>query len=224
MRFKTRGVFLALVAVFAMSAVAATAASAVKPEFTPVPAKKKFTVTGGTSSWTWGAPSITCAKTSATGEIVSAETVGNVIIVYSGCKSSSGAGTNCPANSVGAKAEEIVTKPLTAELGTISNTGSSGVGLLLGQLTPKWTKWFTLEKNKCTVEETFGGDLAAEYSGLGKQATHKLLFRPGTTGEKIKEIALDSGLVEKPEFEVFGAWVSIEAEDELKFEEPVEIT
>ena len=96
------------------------------------------------------------------------------------------------------------------------------MGLLLGQLTPKWTKWFTLEKNKCTVEETFGGDLEAEFGIRAKQATHKLAFQPG--GEKIKEITLDSGLVEKPEFEAFGAIVSITAEDELKFEEPVEVT
>jgi hypothetical protein len=225
MRLKTKSVLLVLVAVFAMSAVTAAAASAVKPEFKPVPAKKKFTISGGTSKWVYGTSTIVCAKSSATGEVDGAATVGNVVVAYSGCKSSGGGGANCPVKSTGAQAEEIVSKPLTGELGTVAaSQAASGVGLLLGQTSPKYTKWFTLEKNKCTGELTFDGDLAAEFSGLGKQATHELVLQPGSSGEKIKEITLDSGAVDRPDFEAGGIEASIAVTDELKFEEPVEVT
>jgi hypothetical protein len=223
-RFKARGVLLALVAVFVMSAVATAAASAAKPEFKPVPTKKKFTISGGVSEWGSGEGDIECAKTSATGEIDSAQTVGNVVVVYSGCTSTGSGGANCPVNSVGAKAGEIVTGSLDGELGTVATSqAASGVGL---RFKPASTKtWFTEQKNECTPELAFKGQLAAEVSIIGKkQTTNKLVLEPGASGEKIKEITLDSGVTEKPELEAFGAIVAIKATEELKFEEAVEVT
>jgi hypothetical protein len=224
MRLKSRGVFLAL-AVLAMSAMAVSAASAAtKPEFKPVPTKKKFTITGGISKWVYGGQEIYCTKTSATGEVISADTVGNVVVAYSGCTSSGIGGSNCTVNSTGAKAGEVVIKPLVGELGTVATTqAASGVGLRL-QPESK-TKWFELVGNSCTVELAFSGQLAAEVSVTGKkQATNKLVLLDGERGEKIKEITLDSGVSEKPEFVAFGADVSLELADEVKFEEAVEIT
>jgi hypothetical protein len=225
MQLKSRGVLVAL-AVLAMSAIAVSAASAAtKPEFKPVPTKKKFTITGvGVSTWAHAGETIECTKTSATGEVIGADTVGNVVVAFSNCTSTGGGGSNCPVNTEGAKAGEIVAKPLTGELGTVATTqAASGVGL---RLKPEVkTKWFILEKNKCTVEEAFTGQLAAEVPVIGvKQATNKLVLDAGVSGEKIKEITLDSGVSEKPLFEAFGAAVSITATDEVKFEEPVEIT
>jgi hypothetical protein len=224
MQLKSRGVLVAL-AVLAMSAMAVSAASAAtKPEFKPVPTKKKFTITGGISTWAHAGETIECAKTSATGEVDGAATVGNVVVAFSNCTSTGGGGKGCPVNTEGAKAGEIVAKPLTGELGTVATTqAASGVGL---RLKPEVkTKWFILEKNKCTVEEAFTGQLAAEVPVIGvKQATNKLVLDAGVSGEKIKEITLDSGVSEKPLFEAFGAAVSLELTDEVKFEEPVEIT
>jgi hypothetical protein len=227
MQLKSRGVFLAL-AVLAMSAMAVSAASAAtKPEFKPVPTKKKFTITGGVSKWVYGGQEIYCTKTSATGEVIGADTVGNVVVAYSGCKSSGTGGANCPVNSVGAKAGEIAVRTLTGELGTVApSQAASGVGLRLEPESKN--KWFTLEVNKCTPAETFTGELAAEVPVIGvKQATNKLVLAAapaGGKGEKIKEITLDSGVTEKPELEAFGAIPSLELTDEVKFEEAVEIT
>jgi hypothetical protein len=223
MRLKSRVLLLAL-AVFAMSALAVSVASAAKPEFKPVPAKKKFTISGGISTWAHGGEGILCTKSSATGEVSGADTVGNVVVAFSNCTSTGGGGSNCPVKSEGAKAGEIVAKPLDGELGTVATTqAASGVGL---RLQPEVkTKWFILEKNACTVEEAFTGQLAAEVPVIGvKQATNKLALEAGVRGEKIKEITLDSGVSEKPEFVAFGADVSLELADEVKFEEPVEIT
>jgi hypothetical protein len=213
------------VAMLALSlATAGVAAAATKPEFKPVPTKKKFTVSGGTSYWGYGGRTIDCAKTSVTGEIDSAETVGNVVVVYTGCKSSGNIYSNCPVNSTGAKAEEIVTKPLDGELGTAATSQApSGVGLLFKPESK--TKWFELEENKCTGGATFTGKLAAEVVAIGKkQAVNELVLKKGTNGEKIKEITLDSGVVEKPELETAGSEMSIEATEYVTFEEPVEVT
>ena len=223
---KAKSILLAFVAVFAISAAMSAAASAAKPEFKPVPTKKKFTISGGTSKWVSGTSSITCAKSSTTGEIDGATSVGNVVSVYSGCKSKKGSeGAACPVNSVGGKAEEIATYPLDGELGTVATSQApSGVGLRFKE-SPEGEVWFTLQKNKCTVEGVFQGGLAAEVSVIGKkQATNKLAFSLSGIQQKIEEITLDSGVVEKPRFAAFGSIWTVEASNELTFEEPVEVT
>jgi hypothetical protein len=205
-------------------ATAGVAAAATKPEFKPVPTKKKFTLSSGKSEWASGDNEIVCAKTSATGEIDSAQAVGNVVVVYSGCTSSGKTKSGCPANSEGAKAGEIVTTPLTGELGTVATSeAASGVGLRFKQ-SPKGV-WFVLQGNECNFESAFEGGLAAEVSVIGKkQTTNELLFVRNGAVEKIREITLDSGLVEKPGFKEFGGVWTVRDSDELKFEEPVEIT
>jgi hypothetical protein len=224
-----RSVLLALVAVFAMSAVTTATASATLPEFKPVPAKKKFSSKGGTMKWTFdnGTEEMACAKSSATGEIASAKTVGGVVIVYTGCKSShnvSGGNENCPLNSKGAKAEEIVTEPLTGELGTVAKAqATSEVGLRFKPVTGK--KWFTVVENECTWEAVITGSTAAEVAVTGKkQTTNKLVA--GLTKDKndIIEIKLDSGVLEKPELVQAGSEMTNETTDELTFEEAVEVT
>jgi hypothetical protein len=222
MRFKARGLLLALVAVLAMSAVTAAAASATTPEFKPVPAKKKFTGASGALVWEWGEGSekIACSKGSTTGEITSARNVGDVVMAFTGCKSSSATKSNCPINSKGAKAEEIVTAPLTGELGTL--TVGSKVGLRI-EGSPK--KWFTAVENACTWEAAWTGSVAAEVGSIGvKQTTSKLVFSGSKGQQGITEIKLDSGVVEKPELVTFSAGVSTATTDTLTFEEPVEVT
>jgi hypothetical protein len=223
MQRKSRGVLLALIAVFAMSAVTAAAASATTPEFKPVPTKKKFTGTSGTLVWTWdnGAEKITCSKGSTTGAITGARTVGGVVLVYTGCKSSSATKSNCPINSKGAKAEEIVTEPLAGELGT-SVKNSAVVVLRLKAETA--TKWFTALENACTSRAAWTGSVAPEVSSLSKGTVHGLVLATVGGKQAITEIKLDSGELEEPELVTYASSVATETKDSLTFEEAVEIT
>jgi hypothetical protein len=229
MQRKSRGVLLALVAVFAMSAVTAAAASATTPEFKPVPAKKKFTATGGEARLEDKGLQyeITCTNSSASGEVTGARTVGGVVLVLTGCTGRGELGSGCPITTVGAKAGEIVTGALGGELGTVAKTqASSGVGLRFKRPEGKKTI-FTIEESRCVGEEAaFSGSIAAEVSVVGKkQTTNKLAFAlNSSSGQAIEEITLDSGELEKPAFEDFASRVTLKNTDELTFEEALEVT
>jgi hypothetical protein len=220
MQRKSRGVLLALVAVFAMSAVTAAAASATTPEFKPVPAKKKFTAKSGTVYTEWDATTMTCAKSATTGEITGARTVGNVVIVYTGCEANH-EGAACPVASEGAKTGEIVTKALNGELGT-TKVGDK-VGLRLKPATK--TTWFRFAEGggRCFGPEALYGSAAGEIS-LAKGVEHKLTFLSSGGEEQIGEITLDSGELEKPLLTVEDSIFSMTIGDTLTFEEAVEVT
>lgn len=193
--------------------------SEVGPEFKPFPAKRNFTSTGGTwvASWNNGVEQLRCTASSSTGEVTGARTLGKVTIVLTGCEG--GRGTqSCPANSEGAKSGEIVTKALSAELGTVATgEASSGVGLLYKP--EKGKEWFSLE-GSCTWEGAVGGTIAQEVAQVGiKQSTNKFNW-----STKLKEIKLDSGTVEKPHLSIFEAAIEVDATDTVKFEEAVEVT
>jgi hypothetical protein len=75
------GMVLVVSAVMVSSAVAAT-----MPEFKPVPAKKKFTGSGGEVAFHWASGEyITCGKSSESGEIIGARTVGKTILKLNEC-------------------------------------------------------------------------------------------------------------------------------------------
>jgi hypothetical protein len=228
MRFKSRGV-LALVAVFAMSAVTAAAASATTPEFKPVPTKKKFTATSGKvqAYYDGGGLILECAKSSTTGEITGAHTLGKIVIVHTGCLLPKTPKENdCPVNSVGAKSGEIVTDALKGELGTVaSGEAASGVGLMLEAESEKNPEWFVLAKSACLLESYAYGTPVAEVTVVGKkQAKDNLSFTGTASGPKIKTIKLDSGTLGESEFELAIYSGDLIANDELTFEEPVEVT
>jgi hypothetical protein len=223
MQRKARGVLLALVAVLAMSAVTAAAASATTPEFKPVPAKKKFTSSTGAVDSTWlGGEHLSCAKSTSTGTITGATTIGDVVEVFTGCTNTSASGEKCSVKSTAGKAGEVITYALKGELGTIS-TGFK-VGLMLEPETGK--KYITFAENgKCMPASNLSGTIAGVVEPIGsKQLTHKLTF--GSTGgnENIREITLDSGILERPELTMWGGDVTMETTDTLTFEEAVEIT
>jgi hypothetical protein len=197
--------------------------SEVGPEFNPGRAGETFTGTAGDSRWEYGGAQLTCTASTVMGELTSAQAVGNLVVKFTGCKSIKGA-EECTVKSTNTTTEgEIVPKTLTAELGSVAKSeAETGVGL---RLKPESTKaWFTLEGSKCAVEETFDGDLAAEVVGLSLSTKHELILERGTSGMKIKEITLDSGIAEKPEFEAFVYLVSIETDYHLTFSAAVEIT
>lgn len=226
MKSVIRTALLGALAMLALSlATAGVAAAATKPEFKPVPTKKKFTSTAGGGTWKYlGGEKIHCTNSSLAGEISSAQAVGKVLITWTGCTSINLKGEECAANSEGAKAGEIVTKPLSGELGTVAKgEAETGVGLLFKPESKK--NWFLLQGNKCALGVAFAGTLAAEVEYVGvKKATNALIVEGAGEGLKIKEITLDSGLVEKPRFEAFDKGVTFDTVYELTFEEPVEIT
>jgi hypothetical protein len=219
---KARGVLLAIVAMFAISAVATASASAL-PEFKPVPTKKKFTASAEKVILeTPGFEQIVeCTKSSITGEVTGARTVGNAIVTLTGC-SAYDRGTKCAFNSKGAKSGEIVTKPLKGELGTVAKAQAfSGVGLQFGSET---SEWYTQE-GACVEKAVVEGDVAAEIGAPGnKSVTHELAFDLNEKDQqKIKEITLDSGTLEEPELVWGAATQRVHAVYKLTFEEAVEI-
>jgi hypothetical protein len=223
-------ILIAGLSMLVLSLGTAGVAAAATPEFKPVPAKKKFTATGGITRFAdqgYGYQ-IECTKSSSSGEVTGAHTVGKVTIVYTGCEGIKD-GT-CSVNTLGAKAGEIVTKVLAGELGTVAKTqASSGVGLRFKREESKPTL-FILAENKCEgalgEESSYTGAVAAEVSVLGKkQTTNKLAFAlNGSDGQAIQEITLDSGVVENPELLMFASTLTLQNTSELTFEEPVEVT
>jgi hypothetical protein len=116
---------VALVAVFAFSAIAVSAASAqsFKGPFTP---PKTFTSHGGPATFKVGTLTVKCAHVTNTGAITGKK-AGHVIVVFTDCLLSE----KFPCKSAGAKAEEIVTNELTMALGTIDEAKSEyGISLV----------------------------------------------------------------------------------------------
>jgi hypothetical protein len=225
MRFKSRGALLAL-AVFAMSAIAVSAASAATlPEFKPVPTKKKFTSTSGTVTWRFGTETIVCTKSATAGEFTGTSTLGKIVIKFTGCALKAKQGSNCPLKSTNTTTEgEIVTNALKGELGTVSTKqAASGVGLLLEPETGKVIS--TIAGCGTWPETALEGALAGEVATVGKkQATNKLVFGVASGNQDIKEITVKSG-TKSPKFSGWGvSSITDEASDELTFEEAVEVT
>jgi hypothetical protein len=207
-------------------ATAGVAAAATTPEFKPVPAKKKFTSTGGAVKWTYdnGSETMTCTKSTATGEVTGVKTVGKLVVKFTGCTTSGSGKSGCAANSAGRTGGEIVTNALEGELGTVKTAeAASGVGLLLKPETGK--TWTTLVGDECTAEAKITGTVAAEVATVGKkQATNKLVLSDPSGKQAIHSITLDSGTVERPELVMFGTAMTLEASDETTFEEALEVT
>jgi hypothetical protein len=130
-RFRIIG--LALVAVFAMSAVAVSSASAALPEFVPAngkfPVAAKFTSGPGTLE-TVGGHVVKCTLDSGTGSIASAKLIDGIVIKFTKCTTTVPLLGAIPCKTAGAAAEEIVTEKLTAKP-VYDNTGKTAVALLV---------------------------------------------------------------------------------------------
>jgi hypothetical protein len=206
-------------------ATAGVAAAATLPEFKPVPTKKKFTSTSGTVTWKMGTETITCTKSTTAGEITGVSSLGKTVIKFTGCRFKNSGGTECPLHSVGAKSEEVVTDALKGELGTVEKSeAASGAGLLLEPETGSAISAVTSACNSPTETE-LEGKLAGEVATVGKKATtDKLVFGVTSGKQDIKEITVKSG-TKKPAFRGWGfAAITMEASDELTFEEALEVT
>jgi hypothetical protein len=181
-------------------------------------------VTGvsGASTLKASTNSVACSEDEDAGVIEGPDSVGGLVIVFRGCRSSGSGGSSCTAKSVEANEGEIVTNELMGEFGSVKTSeASSGEGLLL---LPESGKRLTrLASNKCTIEATVTGLLAGEVSPVGvSQTTGKLTFAVTSGKQNINDIHTLAGLVE-PELDAFGVPATEEGSETLTYEEAFSI-
>ena len=200
---RIRMIGLALVAVFAMAAIVASAASAALPE--QVPAAGKFTGTSGASTFeTKSGEKVKCSSDAIAGEITGAKTSKSTI-TFKGCEAF---GLKC--NSSGAGSGEIVLN-VTGELVYIMKS-TKEVGLLntlSAELTIKCSAFQTLKvKGSTLCPITPVNTKATKYKVVCKETKgvqEPVNYEPGselikapiteTKGEGLKSFAFEqSGL------------------------------
>ncbi len=224
MKYALRSTLLALVAVFALGAVVASAASAAEPEFKPMPAKKKFTSTGGAVTFKEGGNTITCSSSTTSGEITGVSTIGKLVVTYKKCEAFLPKG-KCSFHSPGRVAGEIVTNALKGELGTVSTKeAASGVGVLL--LPETGQTWAMIESPCAEPESTpLTGRLAGEVTPIGKKQTSmNIVFSAPGGVQGIKEMTIAGKKAEVPSLKMYGTSATEEMTDALTFEEALEVT
>lgn len=217
-----RLVGLALVAILAVGAMAASSALA-SPEFTILPTHPGFTsVAEGASVLRGATTSITCANSFTNGEVTSMDTIGKVAVKYTGCVITKGTCTT-KVNSLTGKTGEIVTNPIKGLLGTVKTSEApSGVGLLFEPESGK--RFVTFTANACSPEATTNGNVAGEVTPIKKsQPTDKIVLTGSGASQEIKEIVV-LGKPVKPELEAFGGESSETASDLDTFSSNVEVS
>jgi hypothetical protein len=154
-RLKVLG--LALVAAFALSAVAVASASAALPEFEgPFPNKVKTGTSGAGTLETKGGSKITCTSDTFVGEVNAAKEVKKVVVTFKGCETTI-LGIKVKCNTAGQAAGVVVTEPIH---GTLGYTAKPKTGL---DLEPEvGTTFATLECGGTKV--TVKGDVVCEVS------------------------------------------------------------
>jgi hypothetical protein len=190
------------------------------PSFSPS-SKQKFSSSGGPSTLKSGSDTVSCASLKGAGEITGLMEVGNVVVDWTGCKSSSETESGCSIKSKGATAEGLIkTNTLRGSLG-LTLTGSY-IGLLL---LPSSGKTVTeLSSNACTPESKVTGEVAGEESPIDQsQVTGKVVFAVSSSKQAIREIATLSG-VSEPELVAFGTVASERGEESITYESAIEIT
>lgn len=198
------------------------------PKFTPVNGQEihgssgtvKFEVYGGT---------ITCTSSTTTGNVTGASAVSKVVLTLTGCKGKKTSGVECEERSEGAKAGEIVTKPLKGELGaTTAKEAASGVGVYLeAETAPSSATWWKTSQECLPENKQIYGTAAAEVVTIGKkQTTNELVFATEKNATKIKKLTLtSSGKTVEPELLSWNSSrATVEDGDALTFGEPTEVT
>ncbi|HTW42967.1 MAG TPA: hypothetical protein VMD79_11695 [Solirubrobacteraceae bacterium] len=219
-----RYLLAAAIAAFAFSAVMASAAAAAAPEFTVVP--DTFTVSATTSHfYAPGEIEFTCTANTASGEVTTATKATSKGVTFTGCKAKEKTKTACAANSAGAKnAEEIVTKELSAELGSVAKSEAPNTETGL-DLKPTSGSEFTTLEAKCVSpeKEKVEGSVIAEVKPTKtKTTTGELILEclsAKSTNQKIFEIGGKSDTLT-----AFGAEACFEGTDTVTFAKEEEVT
>jgi len=215
-----------LVAVFAISALFVSAAFAGDPEFTMLPSVKTFTGVSGLGVLRSATNNVDCLSDENTGEITTMDEVGNIVVIFHGCKEYTHAGVFCSTiKSTNETTEGLIkTNTLRGLLGLIDP--GKAAGLLLEPV--KGIFLDLAEESGCATPETaVEGSVAGAYSPTGVlQRTGLLTFEPSTAGgnkQTIKEILVLGGLV-KPKLSSFViAESSEETDDTITYAENVEV-
>jgi hypothetical protein len=220
-----RLVGLALVAVFAMSAIIASTASAF-PEFLMLPSSKTFKGVSGVGTLKAGTETVTCESDENAGEVTSMDSVGKVSVTFHGCKVKVATGECTIKSTLTGSAGLIVTTSLRGLLGEVAEAeAKSKVGVLLEPETGIVFTTLLATGAPCNTQETaVEGTLAGELTPIkALQTTLKLIF--GLTSEKqnIKEITVLAGL-KKPKLGAYGVnTATLSTEDTLTFTGSVEV-
>jgi hypothetical protein len=222
---------LLLVAVFAMSLLSVTVASAAEssnPLFLPVNGQTISGVSGPSKLVSGTGQIIACQKDTATGKITSSLLAGAVFVHYLECtaKEKEGAATTCTIKSEGAPEEGlIITNELHGILGLILSPAPLDTGILFLPVSGKIFVSLAESKNGstvCTPATKITGTVAGLITPVGVDTTKGLLVFPKVS---IKKIDLTHGLgFREPELVAFSVTSSLEQHDVLTFSEATGIT
>ena len=204
---RIRIIGLALAAVFALSAVAASEAMAA-PEFSKE--KDTFKTTSGESVLRGGLGStIKCKKDTGEGELTGKTTL-NAKVTFEGCSG----------EILGKKCAETISSTLVGTLGEVAKSeAESEVGLLFKPKSGAFAEF------KCgTTNISVEGSVAGEVKPIHELNTKgKLVFLASGTSQRIKEITV-GGKKEKPSLKTFGLASSLEGTEENTFAEALEVS
>ena len=216
--------FAAILAVTAMAASTAMAAGA--PEFLMLPEHKGFTsVAEGASILKTLTTSISCEHSFSNGEVTGMDTIGKVVVKYTGCVLTTSVGCTEKFSSITGKTGEIVTNAIKGLLGTVKTSeAASGVGILFEPESGK--RFFTFRGTTvpCNVpESTISGNLAGEVTPVHKlQGTIKIVLLGAGHEQMIREIVV-LGKTVTPELEWFGSEASLTTTDLTTYTGAVEV-
>jgi hypothetical protein len=247
LRVKTLG--LALVAVFAFSAVVASAFAAApafvhcvaqaggkweggclkekasggfeKVEVAAGVGKLKFTSTSGAGKMEAAGTVIECKKDTDVGEITGAKTVGAVVVTFTECEGTNGT-KKCKVKSKGSGTEgKVVTKELTGELGEVAAAESTTeVG---ERLKPTSGSTYVELEGTClpiSPAPVTGAIIGEVTPTKSLSTTGKLVYTIASKKQKIQKFKGGSAEVLK----VFGiAEAPLETTDTVTFEEAIEV-
>jgi len=223
MRFSSTRALLALTAVFAMSAVTASSALAIYPEFKPS-TKQKFTSTGGAVKFaTTAGETLECTGETSHGEVTGAATVGSVVLTFTGCYTRNVRGEDCSWGTPGDKTGEFVTNALKGELGEVAKSeAESGAGLLLE---PESGTKIGLMEGPCFEGTSLEGKVAAEVTPTKTPTkTLKLVFVGKEGRQAIKHITMKELKKYEPELSFGDEVLSADFTETLSFEKELEVT
>jgi hypothetical protein len=228
-----RKTLICLIAVFAIGAVAASAALAADPghqqEFNKELVKKKFVSKEGKGVLTVAGIAITCTADTNTGETIGKESLRNVVVTFTGCEEPK---TPCPVNSPGSGSGVIKTNALKGELGEVAKAeATSEVGLLLE---PETGSEFVKLEGSCIIKTAVEGKVVGEVTPLTLSTKHNLEFAVSAGKQKIKTFERSNALhcgtvckedeVIKAKLTAFGLEATEESlKDEVTFEEAIEV-
>jgi hypothetical protein len=215
-----------VIAIFAMSLLAASAASAALPEFKPASGTFK-TLALVNSILTGGGNTVTCAHSTGSGEITGAMSVGKVLVKFTGCVAKNASNATCVTKSKTGETGEIATNTLNGLLGLILATVGKFTSDVGEELFPATGNEFTSLVGPCIVTAKVTGSVAGEVTPIGTPTLQGKVNFVGNVGgngkENITKIDLLGGVME-PELEAFSAVATETTENDITFNVDTEVT